>query len=70
MPAETFRDDWGIPHLWAASADDLARLQGLNAATDRSWQIELERWRSEGRTAEMLGADGGLGQLRPPIAAR
>ncbi|MGL3806912.1 penicillin acylase family protein [Paeniglutamicibacter sp. R2-26] len=52
------RDDWGIPHLWAASADDLARLQGLNAATDRSWQIELERWRSEGRTAEMLGADG------------
>ena len=30
----------------------------MNAATDRSWQIELERWRSEGRTAEMLGADG------------
>lgn len=52
------RDAWGIPHLWADSADDLARLQGLNAATDRSWQIELERWRSEGRTAEMLGIDG------------
>ena len=29
----------------------------MNAATDRSWQIELERWRSEGRTAEVLGAD-------------
>jgi penicillin amidase len=25
---------------------------------ERSWQIELERWRSEGRTAEMLGSDG------------
>lgn len=53
-----YRDQWGVPHLWAESADELARLQGLNAATDRSWQIELERWRSEGRTAEMLGADG------------
>lgn len=56
--AGTYRDAWGIPHLRADSADQLARLQGLNAATDRSWQIELERWRSEGRTAEMLGADG------------
>ncbi|WP_309818791.1 GNAT family N-acetyltransferase [Pseudarthrobacter sulfonivorans] len=54
----TYRDRWGIPHLWAESTDQLAHLQGLNAATDRSWQIELERWRSEGRTAEMLGADG------------
>ncbi|WP_251042248.1 penicillin acylase family protein [Arthrobacter sp. ISL-69] len=58
MPAETFRDEWGIPHLRADSADELAFLQGFNAATDRSWQIEMERWRSEGRTAEMLGADG------------
>ncbi|MCD4849560.1 penicillin acylase family protein [Arthrobacter sp. AK01] len=43
--------------MWADSADDLAFLQGMNAATDRSWQIELERWRSEGRTAEVLGPD-------------
>ncbi|WP_458108401.1 penicillin acylase family protein [Arthrobacter sp. R3-55] len=53
----SYRDQWGIPHLWADSADDLAFLQGMNAATDRSWQIELERWRSEGRTAEVLGVD-------------
>ncbi|MBP2268783.1 penicillin amidase [Pseudarthrobacter sp. PvP004] len=53
----TYRDEWGIPHLWADTADELAFLQGMNAATDRSWQIELERWRSEGRTAEILGAD-------------
>ncbi len=58
MPAETFRDSWGIPHLRAGSADELAFLQGRNAATDRSWQIEMERWRSEGRTAEQLGAPG------------
>ena len=52
-----YRDEWGIPHLWADSADELAFLQGVNAATDRSWQIELERWRSEGRAAEVLGTD-------------
>ncbi|TAP43289.1 penicillin acylase family protein [Arthrobacter sp. S39] len=58
MPSEIFRDPWGIPHLRAGSPDDLSFLQGYNAATDRSWQIEMERWRSEGRTAEHLGADG------------
>jgi penicillin amidase len=58
MQSEIFRDPWGIPHLRAGSADDLAYLQGYNAAIDRSWQIEMERWRSEGRTAEHLGADG------------
>ena len=58
MPAETFRDPWGIPHLRAGSADELAFLQGQNAAADRSWQIEMERWRAEGRTAEQLGSEG------------
>ena len=58
MQSEIFRDPWGIPHLRAGSPDGLAFLQGYNAATDRSWQIEMERWRSEGRTAEHLGADG------------
>ncbi|WP_418789509.1 penicillin acylase family protein [Paenarthrobacter ilicis] len=53
----TYRDRWGIPHLWAESANQLAFLQGHNAATDRSWQIEMERWRSEGRTAEVLGQE-------------
>ncbi|WP_144660977.1 penicillin acylase family protein [Paenarthrobacter nicotinovorans] len=53
----SYRDNWGIPHLWAESADELAFHQGRNAAADRSWQIELERWRSEGRTAEVLGPD-------------
>ncbi|MFI7575421.1 penicillin acylase family protein [Micromonospora sp. NPDC049497] len=51
------RDPWGIPHLRADTVDDLARLQGRVAATDRAWQIETERWRSEGRLAEHLGPD-------------
>ncbi|MCU1519289.1 MAG: penicillin amidase [Pseudarthrobacter sp.] len=58
MTPEIFRDPWGIPHLRAGSPDELSFLQGYNSAADRSWQIEMERWRSEGRTAEHLGADG------------
>lgn len=49
------RDRWGIPHLRADDVDGLARLQGRVAALDRAWQIEVERWRSEGRLAEHVG---------------
>ncbi|MBQ1076512.1 penicillin acylase family protein [Micromonospora sp. C31] len=49
------RDRWGIPHLRADSVDGLARLQGRVAAVDRAWQVEVERWRSEGRLAEHVG---------------
>ena len=66
--AGIYRDAWGIPHLRATSADQLARLQGLNAATDRSWQIELERWRSEGRTAEHARRRRrAVGPILPPV---
>lgn len=58
MTTGMFRDPWGIPHLRAGSPGELAFLQGFNAAADRSWQIEMERWRSEGRTAEHLGGGG------------
>lgn len=56
MSTRTDRDDHGIPHLWADTATELAYLQGRNAATDRAWQIEVERWRSQGRLAERVGA--------------
>ncbi|MDG4819315.1 penicillin acylase family protein [Micromonospora sp. WMMD956] len=49
------RDTWGVPHLWADTVDDLARLQGRATALDRAWQIEVERWRCEGRLAEHVG---------------
>ncbi|SDS21210.1 penicillin acylase family protein [Microlunatus soli] len=58
MTAEVFRDPWGIPHLRADSVDELAHLQGRNAATDRAWQLEWNRHRAEGRTAELIGAPG------------
>jgi penicillin amidase len=54
---ETRRDAWGIPHLRAGSARELAFAQGRNAAVDRAWQIEIERHRSQGTSAAFLGAD-------------
>lgn len=52
------RDAHGIPHLWGADVIELARLQGRETAIDRGWQMEHQRWRMEGRTAEHLGARG------------
>lgn len=52
------RDPWGVPQLWADDVDQLAHRQGRAAAIDRAWQIEVERWRAEGRLAERLGPDG------------
>ncbi|MFD7942701.1 penicillin acylase family protein, partial [Streptomyces sp. NPDC059744] len=57
MHNEVYRDDWGIPHLRAAGAGELAHAQGRNAALDRAWQIEVERHRAQGTTAAFLGAE-------------
>lgn len=56
MAAKVSRDAWGIPHLRSdTDALELAHLQGANAAQDRAWQIELERRRSLGTSAAVLG---------------
>lgn len=34
-PVEILVDEWGVPHLYAASQDDLFLAQGFNAARDR-----------------------------------
>ncbi|MFF3848666.1 penicillin acylase family protein [Streptomyces sp. NPDC002328] len=56
-PEGVFRDAWGIPHLRAGSARDLARLQGRVTAHDRAWQLEVERHRARGTSASFLGPD-------------
>ncbi|MFF9030600.1 penicillin acylase family protein [Streptomyces iakyrus] len=55
MTVEIYRDAWGIPHLRAGSAADLARAQGLVTARDRAWQLEVERHRAQGTSASFLG---------------
>ncbi|MGV9536772.1 penicillin acylase family protein [Streptosporangium sandarakinum] len=49
------RNQWGIPHMWGDTVEDLAYVQGFTAVTDRAWQVQTEKWRSEGRLAERLG---------------
>jgi len=55
--AKVFRDIWGVPHLRAGDPLALAYLQGLNAAGDRAWQLELERRRFLGTSAAFLGRE-------------
>ena len=54
----TEHDRHGVPVVRGATLLEVAREQGRSVARDRGWQIELERLRGEGRTAELLGAAG------------
>ncbi|MFB8244857.1 penicillin acylase family protein [Streptomyces sp. NPDC055952] len=55
MVTEIYRDAWGIPHLRAGSAAELAHAQGRVTARDRAWQLEVERHRARGTSASFLG---------------
>ncbi|MER5402756.1 penicillin acylase family protein [Streptomyces sp. NPDC002599] len=57
MNAEIYRDTWGIPHLRAGSALELAHAQGRVTARDRAWQLEVDRHRSQGTSAAFLGEE-------------
>ncbi len=54
-PAEILIDQWGIPHIYAATERDAFFLQGWNAARDRLWQIDLWRKRGLGRLSASFG---------------
>jgi len=49
------RDNWGIPHIRAASIEDLAEAQGFVTAQDRLWQMDLLRRAARGQLSEVLG---------------
>ena len=49
------RDRWGVPHLRAASVEDLAEAQGYVMAQDRLWQMDLLRRVARGQLSEILG---------------
>ncbi len=56
-PARILIDPWGVPHIYAASTDDLYFAQGFNAARDRLFQIDLWRRRGLGRLASVFGGN-------------
>jgi len=56
-PAQILVDTWGVPHIYAASEDDVFFVQGFNAARDRLFQIDLWRRRGLGRLAGIFGSN-------------
>ena len=54
-PVEILRDAYGIPHIYARSADDAYFALGFVHAQDRLWQMEMNRRVASGRLAELLG---------------
>ncbi len=56
-PVEVLRDKWGVPHIFASSAEDLFFAQGFVAAQDRLYQMEIWRRMGSGELAEVFGPD-------------
>ena len=52
-----WRDGYGVPHIFAASMDDAARALGYLHASERLFQMELQRRVGQGRLAEVFGPD-------------
>lgn len=57
-PVEVLRDERGVPHIYADTADDLAKAQGFVHAQDRFVQMDLGRLATAGRLAELVGEAG------------
>ncbi|MFW9935342.1 MAG: penicillin acylase family protein [Candidatus Thorarchaeota archaeon] len=49
------RDNWGIPHIYAANEPDLYFAFGYVQAQDRLWQMDITRRQARGQLAEILG---------------
>ena len=54
-PVLVRRDSHGIPHIQAATMDDLLEAQGFVVAQDRLWQMDMARRFAAGELAELLG---------------
>ena len=52
-----YRDEHGVPHIYAQNMDDLYFAQGYIHAQDRFWQMEFWRHVGQGRLAEIVGQD-------------
>jgi penicillin amidase len=54
-PVTVRRDEHGVPHIEAATQDDLFVAQGYVTAQDRLWQMDALRRNASGELAEVLG---------------
>src|SRR5208337_1529452 len=53
--ARVYRDNWGVPHIFAADRNDAARALGYIHASERLFQMEMQRRAGQGRLSEMVG---------------
>lgn len=51
-----YRDEYGVPHIFAENEQDLMFAAGYVQAQDRLWQMDISRRAGEGRLAEVLGS--------------
>jgi penicillin amidase len=56
-PVRVFRDEHGVPHIFAATMNDAARALGYIHADERLFQMEMQRRAGAGRLSEILGED-------------
>jgi penicillin G amidase len=54
-PVTVRRDERGIPYIEAASDEDLYFAQGYVTASDRLWQMDLQRRTARGELSEIFG---------------
>ncbi len=54
-PVKVVRDDHGVPHIQAATQEDMLVAQGYVTAQDRLWQMDTYRRNADGNLAEILG---------------
>ena len=52
-----YRDTYGVPHIFAANRNDALRALGYLHASERMFQMEMQRRAGQGRLAEAVGHD-------------
>lgn len=52
-----YRDSYGVPHIFAANVNDAARALGYVHASERLFQMEMQRRAGQGRLSEVIGSD-------------
>ncbi len=56
-PVTVFRDERGMPHIYAENEHDLYYAVGYIMSQERLWQMDLIRRATSGRLSEIFGAD-------------
>jgi len=51
-----YRDDFGVPHVFAETSRGVFEGYGYAIAADRLWQLEVNRRAARGRLAEIFGS--------------